>query len=82
MGRPIRQLALALLPTCKSCPRYRNKKPAPLGSAFLFGKAQGLNLRAARDQSLVLFVDPGFFKEVGAVRVYRRVCDGHTVVYM
>ena len=65
-----------------NAPPLPNKKPALLGSAFLFGNAQGLNLRAARDQLLVLFVDPGFFKEVRAVRVYGRIDNRRSVVCM
>jgi len=60
---------LGTVGTVQITPPLPNKKPALLVSAFLFGNAQGLNLRAARDQLLVLFVDSGFFKEVRAVRV-------------
>jgi hypothetical protein len=41
-----------------------------------------LNLRVERDQLLASFFNPGFFKEVRAFRVYRRICDGHAVVCM
>ena len=64
-----RRIRCVTVGTAQITPPLPNKKPALLGSAFLFGNAQGLNLRAARDQLLVLFVDPGFFKEVRAVRV-------------
>lgn len=38
-----------------------------------------MRCQTGRVRSLALFVDPGFFEEVGAVRIHRRICGRHPV---